>query len=102
MPYITGRFGATKGPDGKPNARLATIQKFYYDTAQAFNPFTLDGFTRLIPNSHILFGSDYLGNAGSAGNVVRGLESYTGFTPVQLRAVERDNALALFPRLKQA
>ena len=35
-----------------------------------------------------------------AGNVVRGLESYTGFTPAQLRAVERDNALALFPRLK--
>ena len=102
MPYITGRFGATKGPDGKPNERLATIQRFYYDTAQAFNPYTLDGFTRLIPNAHILFGSDYLGNAGSAGNVVRGLESYAGFTPTQLRAVERDNALALFPRLKQA
>ena len=33
MPYITGRFGATKGPDGKPNATLATIQRFYYDTA---------------------------------------------------------------------
>ena len=102
MPYITGRFGATKGPDGKPNARLATIQKFYYDTAQAFTSFTLEGFTRLIPNSHILFGSDYLGNAGSAGNVERGLDSYTGFTPAQRQAIYRDNAVALFPRLKQA
>jgi len=102
MPYITSRLGAAKGPDGKPNATLATIQRFYYDTAQAFTPYTLDGFTKLIPNSHILFGSDYLGNAGSAGNVVRGLESYTGFTPAQLRAVERDNAAALFPRFKQA
>ena len=74
----------------------------YYDRNTNFNPFTLEGFTRLVPNSHILFGSDYLGNAGSAGNVVRGLESYTGFTPAQLRAVERENALALFPRLKQA
>ena len=101
MPYITGRLGATKGPDGKPNARLATIQGFYYDTAQAFNPYTLDGFTKLIPNSHIVFGSDYLGNPGSAGNVVRGLESYAGFTPAQRRAVERDNALELFPRLKR-
>jgi hypothetical protein len=54
----------------------------------------------MIPNPHILFGSDYLGNAGSAGNVVRGLESFDGFTPQQLRAVERENALVLFPRLK--
>jgi len=100
MPYLTGRMGVGLGPDGKPNARMAAILSFYYDTAQAFNPFTLDGFTKLIPNPHILFGSDYLGTAGSAGNVVRGLESYTGFTPAQLRAVERDNALELFPRLK--
>ena len=100
MPYLTGRMGIGLGPDGKPNARMAAILSFYYDTAQAFNGFTLDGFTKLIPNPHILFGSDYLGNAGSAGNVVRGLESYTGFTPAQLRAVERDNALALFPRLR--
>jgi predicted TIM-barrel fold metal-dependent hydrolase len=96
MPYITSRFGA-----GNPQV-MAQIQRFYYDTAQAFTPYTLEGFTRLIPNSHILFGSDYLGNAGSAGNVLKGIESYTGFTPAQLRAIERDNALALFPRLKTA
>jgi predicted TIM-barrel fold metal-dependent hydrolase len=101
MPYITSRFGATNGPDGKPNARLATIQRFYYDTAQAFNSFTLESFTKLIPNSHILFGSDYLGNAGSAGNVVKGLDSYTGFTPAQRQAIYRDNALELIPRLKR-
>jgi predicted TIM-barrel fold metal-dependent hydrolase len=102
MPYLAGRFNLGTGPDGKPNARLAAVQSFYYDTAQAFNSFTLAGFTRMIPNPHIMFGSDYLGNAGSAGNVVRGLESFDGFTPQQLRAVERDNALALFPRLKGA
>jgi predicted TIM-barrel fold metal-dependent hydrolase len=101
MPYITSRFGAGKGPDGKPNATLATIQRFYYDTAQAFNPYTLEGFTRLIPNAHILFGSDYLGNAGSAGNVERGLDAYTGFTAAQRQAIYRDNALALFPRLRR-
>ena len=96
MPYITSRFGA-----GNPQV-MAQIQRFYYDTAQAFTPYTLEGFTKLIPNSHILFGSDYLGNAGSAGNVLKGLDSYTGFTPAQLGAIERENALALFPRLKTA
>ena len=102
MPYITSRFGAAKGPDGKPNETLQTIQKFYYDTAQAYNPYTLEGFTRLIPNSHIFFGSDYLGNAGSAGNVIRGLDAYTGFTPQQRQAIYRDNALKLFPRFARA
>jgi predicted TIM-barrel fold metal-dependent hydrolase len=100
MPYLAGRFNLGVGADGKPNARLAAVQSFYYDTAQAFNSFTLAGFTRMIPNAHIVFGSDYLGNAGSAGNVVRGLETFDGFTPQQLRAVERENALVLFPRLK--
>ena len=28
MPYITSRFGAANGPDGKPNATLAVIQRF--------------------------------------------------------------------------
>jgi len=100
-PYITSRLGAAVGPDGKPNANLEALRRFYYDTAQAFNAFTLEGFTKLIPNAHILFGSDYLGNAGSAGNVVRGIESYAGFTPAQVKAVERDNALELIPRLKR-
>jgi len=48
-PYITRRLGAAVGPDGKPNANLAALQKFYYDTAQAFNPYTLATFTRIVP-----------------------------------------------------
>jgi predicted TIM-barrel fold metal-dependent hydrolase len=101
MPYLAGRFGLATGPDGKPNARLAAVQSFYYDTAQAFNAFTLAGFTRMIPHQHILFGSDYLGNSGSAGNVVRGLEAYDAWTPEQLGGVYRNHALELLPRLKQ-
>jgi len=98
MPYITSRFGATKGPDGKPNARLATIQKFYYDTAQAFNEYTLATFTKLVPNSHILFGTDY--PFARAETVAKGLAEYR-FAPANLRAIERDNALELLPRLKK-
>jgi len=96
-PYITSRLGAAVGPDGKPNANLAALQKFYYDTAQAFNPYTLATFTRVVPNAHILFGTDY--PFAQASTVAKGLADYS-FTPAQLRAIERDNALALFPRLK--
>jgi predicted TIM-barrel fold metal-dependent hydrolase len=97
-PYITGRLGAAVGPDGKPNANLAALQKFYYDTAQAFNPYTLATFTRVVPNSHILFGTDY--PFAQAGTVAKGLAE-AGFTAANLRAIERDNALELFPRLRR-
>ena len=62
---------------------------------------TFVGFAS-IPNSHIFFGSDYLGNAGSAGTVIRGLDAYTGFTAQQRQAVYRDNALKMFPRFAKA
>ena len=96
-PYITSRLGAAIGADGKPNANLAALQKFYYDTAQAFNPYTLATFTRVVPISHILFGTDY--PFAQAVTVAKGLADYQ-FMPADLRAIERDNALALFPRFK--
>ena len=97
-PYITGRLGAAIGPDGKPNANLAAMQKFYYDTAQAFNEYTLPTFTKVVPMSHMLFGTDY--PFAQAGTVAKGLADYH-FMPADLRAIERDNALELFPRLKR-
>ena len=97
-PYITSRLGAAVGPDGKPNANLAALQKFYYDTAQAFNPYTLATLTRVVPMSHILFGTDY--PFAQAATVAKGLADY-GFKPADLRAIERDNALELLPRLKR-
>ena len=35
------------------------LQKFYYDTAQVFNPYTMPSFKKLVPASQILFGTDY-------------------------------------------
>ena len=96
-PYITSRLGAGIGPDGQPNANMAAMRKFYYDTAQAFNEYTLATFTKVVPNSHILFGTDY--PFAQAGTVAKGLADY-GFAAANLRAIERENALELFPRLR--
>lgn len=97
-PYITSRLGAGIGPDGQPNANMAAMRKFYYDTAQAFNEYTLATFTKVVPNSHILFGTDY--PFAQAGTVAKGLAD-SGFAAANLRAIERENALELFPRLKR-
>ena len=47
----------------------------------------------------MLFGTDYPFARAEA--VAKGLSDY-GFKPADLRAIERDNALGLFPRLKKA
>ena len=97
MPYLIGRLaGAARQ---LPNGLIYELRKFYYDTAQAFSPYTLPSFTKLVPASDILFGTD--SPFVSADTVAKGLSDY-GFSAGDLRSIERDNALALFPRLKEA
>jgi predicted TIM-barrel fold metal-dependent hydrolase len=74
------------------------IQKMYYDTAQAFNAYTLPTFTKVVPMSHILFGTDY--PFARAETVAKGLNDYS-FQPADLRAIERENSLQLFPRFRR-
>lgn len=52
---------------------------------------------KLVPVSHILFGSDYPFVDTSAG--VSGLAKI-GLSPRQARAIDRENAERLLPRLK--
>ena len=97
VPYITSRL---QGAGQKlPKGVTYELQKFYYDTAQAFNPYTLPSFKKFVPTSQILFGTDFPLGGGAAATVAKGLRDNGGFTEAELRAIERDNALALLPRL---
>lgn len=96
VPYITTRLN---GAGQKlPKGVTYELQKFYYDTAQAFNPYTLPSFKKFVPTSQILFGTDFPLGGGSAAIVAKGLIADGGFTPAELRAIERDNAIRLLPR----
>ena len=97
-PYITSRLNGVA--QGLPKGLIYELQKFYYDTAQAFNPYTLPSFKKLVPVSHILFGTDFPLGGGTAAAVGKGLMDNGGFTSAELRAIDRDNALELLPRLK--
>jgi 6-methylsalicylate decarboxylase len=102
MPYITGRFSGGNRPDMAqklPRGVMYELQKFYYDTAQAVSPYTLAALTRLVPTSHILFGTDY--PFATAETDAKGLADF-GLSAEDMRAIERDNSLELFPRLKSA
>ncbi|PYU21994.1 MAG: hypothetical protein DMG30_16030 [Acidobacteria bacterium] len=53
---------------------------------------------KLVPASHVLFGTDF--PFVSAGAFAKGLGDY-GLSYGDLQSIGRENALALFPRLKK-
>ena len=101
MPYLMTRFGAlATRPDiaqRLPNGLLHEVQKMFYDTASMTSPYPWPTLLKLVPVPHILFGTDF--PFFSAGAIVKGL-SEVGLNASDLQAIERENALQLFPRLK--
>jgi predicted TIM-barrel fold metal-dependent hydrolase len=75
-----------------PRGLMYEVRKFYYDTAQANTPGALDALLEMVPASQVLYGSDY--PFRTFDEVTGGLAAY-GFNPNDLRAIERDNTLAL-------
>jgi 6-methylsalicylate decarboxylase len=72
------------------------LQRFYYDTAQVANAVTIGALAKLVPISQIVFGSDY--PYRTAAEHVYGLAS--AFSDDDLKAIGRESALRLLPRLK--
>ncbi len=102
MPFLTERFVRLPIIDKSLQARvpegvLPELKRFYYDTAQAAHPMALASLLKLVSVSQVVFGTDYPFRTSL--DHVKGLTEY-GFSAADLRAIDRDNALALIPRLK--
>lgn len=99
MPFIAERFmrlGQRKDFAAKlPRGALVELKKFYYEVAQAAHPGALAALTRLMPVSRILFGTDF--PYRSAIEIGQGLTKF-GLDARALQAINRGNALKLFPR----
>jgi len=101
-PFLRSRFERhlvddKKAKDMAPEGFVHELQRFYYDTAQGNHPGALDALRRVIPVSHIVYGTDFPFRPGAEEN--EGLGSY-GFSASDLAAIERGNALGLLPKLK--
>jgi predicted TIM-barrel fold metal-dependent hydrolase len=102
MPFLTERFTrlplASKDLESRvPRGVQYELTRFYYDVAQSAHPMTLASLLRLVPVSQVLFGTDF--PFRSSLDHVNGLIGY-GFGAADLRAIERDNAVRLPPRLQ--
>jgi predicted TIM-barrel fold metal-dependent hydrolase len=101
MPFLLSRFQRqeAEGKDTKrnlPDGLLHELHKFYFETAQGIHPGALAALMKIAPVSQVLYGTDYPFRPGA--EVINGLAQY-GFSTADLRAIDRDNALRLLPRL---
>lgn len=100
MPYITERFTRlAMRPDlaaKLPKGVMHELKRFFYDTAQAAHPMALNSLRELVAVSQIIFGTDY--PYRTAKETAKGIAG-CGFSAGQIKAIDRRNALGLFPRL---
>jgi predicted TIM-barrel fold metal-dependent hydrolase len=82
----------------EPNSRLYHLRRFYYDTAVSANPIQMTALKSLVGGSQILFGSDF--PFVSPLDTIQGLQK-SGLSADELRGIEGENALRIFPKWKQ-
>ena len=118
MPFLLARIVGRKLPVGADGlvtldpsdtsrrdgaARLAQIRRFFYETAQQTNVVALGALRRVVPASQIVFGTDYPASdsGGRAKPLVDHAAELAGvFSGDELRAIESENALRLFPKYR--
>jgi predicted TIM-barrel fold metal-dependent hydrolase len=84
-----------------PEGVAGALRHLYFDIAQAVHPAPLAALLAVADPSRILFGTDFpfARNAGVIEQSIKAVEAFAGFDDDLRRKVDRDNALALFPRL---
>lgn len=97
LPALSGRLERLAGDRGLKGVD-ADISRLYFDISNAAYPAALDALADVVPVSQMLFGSDYPFVKVAA--TVDGLNQYTKFSKGDVQAINRGNAMQLFPRLK--
>jgi predicted TIM-barrel fold metal-dependent hydrolase len=102
MPFLVERFvnlakTAQFAPQF-PEGFTGMAGKFYYDTAQTSNPAAMSALSKVVPISQIVFGTDF--PFRNAAEHVKGLKDCGVFSPTDLQAIDRQNALRLLPKFR--
>ncbi len=77
------------------------LKKFYYDLAGAANKGAIASLLQLVTSAQVLFGTDFP-PGGTSLDVAKTLADLRLFSESDLRAIERDNAVRLLPRLARS
>ncbi|MEO2217737.1 amidohydrolase family protein [Chromobacterium vaccinii] len=104
LPYASHRFAelaqSVRHDVPATEELLRLFQRFYFDTALASSPAALPSLTAFAGVSHILYGSDYpYAPAAVGASFTAQLDACAELSATEHAAINRRNALALFPRL---
>jgi predicted TIM-barrel fold metal-dependent hydrolase len=100
LPFLTQRFVQQQKVQKHahlPDGPMPEFQKLYYELAQGNTPGQLAALLKMVAISQLLYGTDFPFRDGAEVNA--GIADY-GFSAADLRAIDRENALKLLPRLK--
>ena len=100
-PFLAGRIeGAANGAkDALPQGFAHELKRFYYDLAGAANRGAVSSLLQLVPAAQILFGTDFP-PGGTSASVAKSLSEMGLLSDIDLRAIERENAIRLLPRFR--
>jgi predicted TIM-barrel fold metal-dependent hydrolase len=98
IPFLTSRFTRLAW-ERKMDDPVPIMQKHFYEIAQGNTPGQLAALLKMVTISQLLYGTDFPFRDGAEVN--EGIAAY-GFSAADIRAIDRDNALKLLPRLKTA
>jgi len=103
LPFLAGRINraSRNAKDRLPNGFLHEASQFHYDTAGAANRGAMVSLLELVKLDHVMFGTDFP-PGGTIQDMADALRSLRLFDESDLRAIERDNAARLIPRLKNS
>ena len=82
-----------------PKSFAAEVAKFYYEISSSADAVTMGALRAYVPASHILLGTDSPFIGPMAPNISQ--LSKLGLPRADLSAIERENAVALIPRLRR-
>lgn len=104
IPYGADRFSQSLGNLGlgfTPQELIGQMQNFYFDTALSASATVLPSLMAFARPGHVLFGSDipYAIN-DKVKWFTHNLDTYEDFSKDQLSGINRQSALALFPKIK--
>ena len=99
VPLLSARISGLVRRDKRlaeriPDGPMAELKRLYYDTALSARPELLAPLLHLVTPANILFGTDTPWGSMTVADTVAGLAKH-GFSPAELRRIERDNALAI-------
>jgi predicted TIM-barrel fold metal-dependent hydrolase len=104
VPYFAWRLSVSpmidpRLPQISPADAYARLKHFWYDNALAPTAETMACLKEVALPERIVFGSDWpFANAKVIAEAVKTYEAVTSLSPAQRNAIDRENALALFPQ----